>query len=101
MVVELYTAKQLFGSEVKEFMANTKLKNAHNLINNVFTKNTPINLWIYVGTPPTSSYPPQAIQHSFLSASLPTLDVFYAIYTPRLDTPGNPGYSGWVEYKAV
>ena len=41
MVVELYTAKQLFGSEVKEFMANTKLKNAHNLINNVFTKNAP------------------------------------------------------------
>ena len=25
-----------------------------------------IILWIYVGTPPTSSYPPQAIQHSFL-----------------------------------
>jgi hypothetical protein len=23
-----------------------------------------------------------------------TLDVFYAIYIPRLDTPGNPGYSG-------
>jgi len=40
LVVELYTAKQLIGSEVKEFMANTKLKKAHNLINNVFTKNT-------------------------------------------------------------
>jgi hypothetical protein len=39
LVVELFTAKQLIGSEVKEFMANTKLKTAHNLINNVFTKN--------------------------------------------------------------
>jgi hypothetical protein len=52
---------------------------------------------------PTPNYPPQAIhvQHSFFSASLSTLDVFYTIYTPRLDTPGNPGYSGRVEYKAV
>jgi hypothetical protein len=74
---------------------------AHILINNIFTKNTPINLWIYVGTPPTPNYPPQAIQHSFFSASLSTLDVFYTIYTPRLDTPGNPGYSVRVEYKAV
>ena len=82
-------------------MANTKQKTAHILINNVFTKNTPINLWIYVGTPPTSSFPSQAIQHSFFSASLPTLDMIYTIYTPRLDTPGNPGYSGRVENKAV
>jgi hypothetical protein len=52
---------------------------------------TSINLWIYVGTPPTSSFPPQAIQHSFFSASLATLDVFYTIYTLRLDTSGNPG----------
>jgi hypothetical protein len=42
LVVELFTAKQLIWCEVKEFMANTKLKKAHNLINNVFTKNTPI-----------------------------------------------------------
>ena len=60
-----------------------------------------IDLLTYVGPPPTSNYPPRAIQHSFLSASLPTLDVFYNIYTPRLDTSGNPGYSGPVEYKAV
>jgi hypothetical protein len=35
------------------------------------------------------------------ASSLPTLDMIYTIYTPRLDTPGNPGYSGRVEYKAV
>ena len=58
------------------------------------------NLLIYVGTPPISIYLLQTIQHSFFSASLPTLDVVFFTYTPRLDTPGNPGYSG-VEYKAV
>ena len=47
--------------------------------------------------PPTSSYTPHAIQHSFFSASLvslPTLDVFYNIYTLRLGTPSR----SWIQW---
>jgi hypothetical protein len=75
-------------------MANTKLKTAHILINNVFTKSTPINLWIYVGTPPTSSFPPQAIQHSFFSDFYAYVVLLCtALYSTRPLYPGLPGVS--------